>query len=322
MTHASGGGAGADQAGADQTDARHDGAGDVRCPLCGATGTFVWKASSITGDLVPEDLAITDSRYGTTLPLLQCRSCGFRFADPRTVPDLIELYGALDDPAYTDTAGVRRVQQRTLIEGLRRHRPDARTLLDVGAANGLLVDEASRAGMHAVGVEPSEALAAEARARGVEVHTGVLPHPDLADRQFDVVTLIDVIEHVPDPVGLLRLARARLAPGGCILVVTPDIASLAARALGRRWWHLRLAHVVYFTRGTLTRALAAAGLNAEQWWRPGWVFEVGYLTERLGEYVPPLGTFASRHADSSLMHRSVPLNLYDSLAVIATPASS
>jgi SAM-dependent methyltransferase len=296
-------------------------AGDVRCPLCGATDAVVWKASSITGDLVPEDLAITDSRYGTTLPLLQCRRCDFRFADPSTVPDLLALYGALDDPAYSDTAGVRRVQQRTLIDALRRHRPDAHTLLDVGAANGLLVDEASRAGMVGVGVEPSETLAAEARALGVDVHTGVLPHPDLADRQFDVVTLIDVIEHVPDPVDLLRLARARLAPGGCVMVVTPDIASLAARALGRRWWHLRLAHVVYFTRVTLTRALATAGLVPEQWWRPGWVFEVGYLTERVGEYVPPVGTFASRHADASLMHRSLPLNLFDSLAVIATPTA-
>ena len=140
-------------------------------------------------------------------------------------------------------------------------------------------------------VEPSAALSAEAREQGLEVLTGVLPHPEIADRRFDAVTLVDVIEHVPDPVELLRLARLQVAPGGCVFVVTPDIASLAARALGRRWWHLRLADVVYFTRATLTRALDAAGFVPEAWWRPGWVFEVGYLTERLGEYVA-----AGRHA--------------------------
>lgn len=291
-----------------------------RCPLCGRTETRVWKASSVDGDLVPEDLAITDSRYGTTLPILEC-SCGFRFADPRTVPDLVALYEALDDQAYSETADVRRVQQRTLVRDLLRRRPGTRTLLDVGAANGLLVEEATLAGLQAVGVEPSESLSAEARERGVDVLTGVLPHPELADRQFDAVTLVDVIEHVPDPVELLRLARARVAPDGCVFVVTPDIASLAARVLGRRWWHLRLAHVVYFTRATLTRALDEAGFVPETWWRPGWVFEVGYLTERVGEYVPPVGKLASRHDDSSLMHRSVPLNLFDSLAVVARPRS-
>jgi 2-polyprenyl-3-methyl-5-hydroxy-6-metoxy-1,4-benzoquinol methylase len=291
-----------------------------RCSLCRRTDARVWKASSVDGDLVPQDLAITDSRYGTTLAILEC-SCGFRFADPRTVPDLVALYEALDDQAYRDTADVRRVQQRRLVRELLRRRAGTRTLLDVGAANGLLVDEAARAGLQAVGVEPSEALSAEAREHGIEILTGVLPHADLADRRFDAVTLVDVIEHVPDPVELLRLAHAHVAPDGCVFVVTPDIASLAARALGRRWWHLRLAHVVYFTKATLTRALEVAGFVPETWWRPGWVFEVGYLTERVGEYVPPIGTLASRHEDSPLMHRSVPLNLYDSLAVIARPRS-
>lgn len=289
----------------------------VRCPVCGALGARVWKPSSVESDLSPDDLAITDSRYGTTLQLVQCR-CGFRFADPRAVPDLVALYEALDDQAYRETADVRRVQQRTLLEQLRRHRPDATTLLDVGAANGLLVEEAARAGMHAVGVEPSRVLAAEARDRGLEVHEGVLPHLALSAARFDVVTLVDVIEHVVDPVELLRLARAQLTDDGCVLVVTPDIASLAARALGRRWWHLRLAHVGYFTRATLTRALAAAGLVPVRWWRPGWVFEVGYLVERVGTYVPGVGGIATSHAESPLMQRAVPLNLFDSLAVIAS----
>ena len=61
------------------------------CPLCSRTEARVWKASSVDGDLVPEDLAITDSRYGTTLAILECSACGFRFADPRAVPDLVAL---------------------------------------------------------------------------------------------------------------------------------------------------------------------------------------------------------------------------------------
>ena len=129
------------------------------------------------------------------------------------------------------------------------------------------------------------------------------------------MTLVDVVEHVGDPVALLRACRGH-GSGGHLLVVTPDAASVAARWLGRRWWHLRLAHVGYFTRPTLTDALARAGLVAERWWRPGWVFEVGYLVERVGSYAPPAALGRPPHGKTSGPRRTVPLNLYDSLAVI------
>jgi SAM-dependent methyltransferase len=160
-------------------------------------------------------------------------------------------------------------------------------------------------------------LAAAARSRGLDVRTGVLPDAGLDARRFDLVTAIDVVEHVGDPVGLLECCRERLADAGRLLVVTPDAASIAARLLGRRWWHLRLAHVGYFTRATLTDALGRAGLVPERWWRPGWVFEIGYLAERVGSYAAPVGRAAARLDERAVMRRTIPLNLFDSLAVIA-----
>ena len=65
------------------------------------------------------------------------------------------------------------------------------------------------------------------------------------------MTLVDVIEHVADPLALLRGARDYVAPGGLVLLVTPDVDSVAARLFGKRWWHLRLAHVGYFNRRSL-----------------------------------------------------------------------
>lgn len=286
----------------------------LRCPLCGRADAPCWKRSDVDG-LVPEDLAITDRRYGTTLALHACR-CGFRFADPASA-DLLALYGALEDPAYEDGSETRAAQQAALLGRVRRVAPHARTLLDVGAANGLLVEAAATAGFVATGIEPSAALAGAAVARGLDVHRGVLPHPDLADRRFDVVTCVDVVEHVADPVGLLAACRDRCAPGGWLLVVTPDIGSVAARLLGRRWWHLRLAHVGYFDRTTLGDALRRAGCTPEVWWRPGWVFEVGYLAERVGTYLPPVGRFAAARRDRRWARMPVPLNLGDSWGVLA-----
>jgi len=288
---------------------------EVPCPLCGRTDHRAWKPADVEG-LASGDLAITDRRYGTTLALREC-VCGFRFADPRAVPDLVALYRDLDDPAYEAGEATRLAQQRALLERACRAAPGARSLLDVGAANGLLVEAAGAAGLDAAGVEPSASLAAAARRRGVDVRTGVLPLAELGERRFDLVTCIDVIEHVTDPVALLHACRERLAPGGRLLVVTPDAASVLARVLGRRWWHLRLAHVGYFTRRTLTDALRRAYLAPERWWRPGWVFEAGYLVERVGAYVPPIGRIGARARHARAMRAAVPLNLFDSLGVIA-----
>jgi 2-polyprenyl-3-methyl-5-hydroxy-6-metoxy-1,4-benzoquinol methylase len=285
------------------------------CPLCGSTSTTAWRPASLGRPLRGDDLAITDHRYGTTLELVAC-TCGFRFAPESAHIDLVALYAGLDDPGYEESADARRLQQRALLAAVRRAVPDARSLLDVGAASGLLVEEAERAGLVATGVEPSERLASTARERGLHVVTGTLA--DLPDGEaYDIVTLVDVIEHVSDPVGLLRDAAGRMSGGGCVLVVTPDLASVAARVLRDRWWHLRLAHVGYFTRATLSRALALAGLVPETWWRPGWTFEIGYLGERVGEYVPPARWVTRKAAGWAVLGWTIPLNVRDSWAVIA-----
>jgi SAM-dependent methyltransferase len=287
--------------------------------VCGGGGARAWKPSDLAGragGLQPSDLAITDDRYGTTLALLAC-PCGFRFADPREVPDLTALYARLDDPAYEAGSGPRGAQQRALVRAVLAERPRSASLLDVGAASGLLVREAEGAGLAATGDEPSAPLAAAARRAGLDVRTGTLPMALPDDRRFDVVCLVDVVEHVADPVELLAAATARLVPGGVALVVTPDVRSLAARVLGRRWWHLRLAHVGYFDRRTLATALDRAGLRPVRWWRPGWVFEVSYLADRVVRYLPPLRPVAARLRRGRLGRAAIGLNPRDSLAVLA-----
>lgn len=98
----------------------------------------------------------------------------------------------------------------------------AATLLDVGAGSGILVEEALELGFAAKGIEPSGSLQATAVQRGLPVTHGVLPNSEVAG-PFEVVTLIDVIEHVPDPVDLMRRIKSVMAPDGICVVVTPDV---------------------------------------------------------------------------------------------------
>jgi len=257
------------------------------CWICGSARIRRFKNVSPRRPLVPEDFLITDSDYGVTLGLVQCTECGFVFAEGEDLQHLVTLYEALEDPAYEDTQDARAHQMRWLLRRARRLHPGAKTVLDIGAGAGRLVAEARRAGYEAVGVEPIRALVESARRiNHIDLLQGVYPHPQLEGTCFDLVFLVDVIEHVADPVELIKACRGALSPGGILIAVTPDIGSLTARVLGRRWWHFRLAHVGYFSTRSMLCMTQRCGLRVIHRCRPVWFFRAGYLADRLQRYVP------------------------------------
>lgn len=288
-----------------------------RCWVCDSTRNELWKKRSMDRALDPEDLCITDSRYGVTLALRRCQDCGFIFADDREVGELYQLYERLIDPGYESTQASRLLQMQRLMDRVMPLCRAGGTWLDIGAGAGLLVSEARRRGFQAEGVEPSRSLVeAAARLHSLKIHQGLFPHPALGVSQFDVISLVDVIEHVSNPVGLLRDCEAALAPGGVLLVVTPDVGSLLARCLGRRWWHFRLAHVGYFDRQAFEMSASRAGLAVTGAFRPCWYFPIGYLWKRV---LSLIGLPAAARDASSGEQESgpvVPLNLMDSWAFL------
>jgi SAM-dependent methyltransferase len=283
------------------------------CWICGSPQLRLARRSLLDAPLTPDSFAITDAHYGRTPALDRCERCGFLQCSE--LAEVTPYYEALEDPEYEETRLARSAQMRRLLERLARVRaPRARDrLLDVGAGSGALVEEAARMGYRATGIEPSRWLQERALARGLDVARGTLPHPDRPG-PFDVITLIDVIEHVQDPVGLLRAVAPLLAPDGVVVIVTPDVRSLPARLLGWRWWHFRVAHVGYFDRRTLDLALERTGLRREHVSRPSWSLPLGYLWERLRAYLP---IPASWHLPAAADRIALPLNLRDSLFVIA-----
>ena len=279
------------------------------CWVCGSRNLTLAKTGTLPDDLGADAFRITDKDYGATADIYRCGDCGF--LECPDLPDVLDFYADMDDVGYEDTRDQRALQAGRLVKQLARAKPSGR-LLDVGAGSGILVNEALRAGYEAVGIEPSIALQKRAAAAGLPVKPGVLPDPALTG-PFDCVTLVDVIEHVPDPVGLLRDIAAVLADDGVCLPVTPDVKSLAARLMGWRWWHFRIAHIGYFDRATLTTAIEAAGLEVQTISRPTWYFPASYLAERVLAYAPrwlrpPVPKFLDR--------LTVPLNLFDSYTVL------
>ena len=224
--------------------------------------------------------------------------------------DVLRFYEGLEDSAYEAGREERGLQAHKLLEIARKLQPGG-WLLDIGAGSGMLVEQALQMGYRAQGIEPSAWLYKVAKQRGLPVHLGTFPHP-AATSPFDVITLIDVIEHVSNPVDLLRNIAESLSPGGIALIVTPDVSSVAARLMGWKWWHFRVAHIGYFNKRSLSLALDRAGLQLILKKRPGWYFSANYLWERTHRYLPEV----FRVAPPRLLSRVViPLNLRDSWLV-------
>lgn len=164
--------------------------------------------------------------------------------------------------------------QREVIEAEIRHIPKAKPgnkLLDVGCGNGEFLTLARLAGWDVVGVDFDPSAVKVARSRGIDVRQGSVGVIDPAKESFDGVTLSHVIEHVHDPLAVLRQCHALLKPGGWIWIETPNIDAQGHARYGANWRGLEPPrHLVLFSRDSLFRTLVQAGFNsiADQPYRP------------------------------------------------------
>jgi 2-polyprenyl-3-methyl-5-hydroxy-6-metoxy-1,4-benzoquinol methylase len=109
-------------------------------------------------------------------------------------------------------------------------------LLDVGCGNGDTLARLCSFGWSGVGVETDPKAAENARARhGLTVHLGQLGDLRFPEESFDAITMKHVIEHVHDPVALVRECLRLLKPGGRLVVVTPNVNGLGHRWFGENW---------------------------------------------------------------------------------------
>ena len=287
----------------------------TQCWICGGTSWKPFKASTLGHSITSEDFKITDAHYGHTGRIEQCVSCGFKqCAD---IDSVLKFYESLEDPAYDEGREQRGLQARKILEAILPYKKSG-SLLDIGAASGILLEQAARLGFDGVGVEPSRQLASRAVASGLKVHLGIFPHAEVKG-PFDIITLIDVIEHVPNPIQVLRDIADHLKPDGVGVLTTPDVQSLAARLLGPRWWHFRVAHIGYFNHETISRALAEAGLSVIKITRPAWYFTWDYAAERAMNYMPKPIRFK---LPAAARDHTIRVNFRDSLQVIFRKANS
>lgn len=235
----------------------------VACPFCSSTGA----ARIATG---------TDYEYDTTareFSFVRCSACALVYLTPRPVGSALSTiypaqYYAFDDEG-TGTGFVRwgrRVWELGKVRQFTRWlAPDARRVLDVGCGRGrflsLFADDRSRRWeLHGIDLDAN--AIGVARTRGFEAAVSDIMSFETTLR-FDLIVLQQVIEHLPDPRAALAKLWRLLAPGGVLVLETPNLAGWDFHLFQARLWggyHFPR-HFVLFTPATLCAVLRETGFE-------------------------------------------------------------
>ncbi|HEY4408131.1 MAG TPA: class I SAM-dependent methyltransferase [Xanthobacteraceae bacterium] len=248
----------------------------------------------------------------------QCRSCGLGRAedtgfDPHAYYTGDYFSGHRSD-GYSDYRAAEPVLRREFARSValvRDYCPTGR-LLDLGCAYGFFLKEAAPY-FDVAGIELAEEAAAACRSAGLNVLSGVADEANMARiGKVDVITLFDVIEHLPQPHETLALCERYLKPGGIIMITTGDFASPLARLAGARWRLMTPPqHLWFLTPESMRRSAAALGLSLERCDHPAKVVPLSLILfqvrRMLGFGGAPI-TAASRIG--------IPVNLFDAMRIV------
>ena len=169
------------------------------------------------------DRALTEEAYGAFRPeteviLFECHQCGFRFFDPRLAGSG-RFYEELEHAGYYVAE---RPEFRFALNLCRQE--NIRKLLDVGGGEGAFLDLAKAAGLETYGLELNQQAAELSAGKGHRMLSRPLEELSAQDLggPVDMLTLFQVVEHVPDPKSFLKAAAVLVRPGGLIVVAVPN----------------------------------------------------------------------------------------------------
>lgn len=247
----------------------------------------------------------------------RCGACGFRFATPEVNPNNHTSLQQFEESyiQYLAEQPEDYRNQTRLYSWMCEWCPlDGNSLLDVGCGSGNFVRFLRKRSVEAFGVEPSRALYDHFLQGDARIECGFLEESRWAlKRSLDVVTALDVIEHVAKPLEFLQSAAGCLKEGGYLFVTSPDVGSVTARLLGRSWHFYHDYHLSYFSPTTLFAAATQAGFRVLGVGHRGRLRSVGYISKYLREVVFRRKVWRGlRYFDRILL----PVNLLDVMYVV------
>jgi SAM-dependent methyltransferase len=233
----------------------------MNCPLC--------KSAA------PQQHArATDIEYFTSdreFSLYRCSTCDILYVDPMLENNLADIYPsnyyAFADGKVGLASTVKGWLDRRVFGRLaKRLQGETLHALDIGGGSGFLLDvlkSVDHRFTETVVVDIDAQAGKQAVAKGHEYFHGRFEEYTPGARQFDLILMLNLIEHVADPRLVLEKCRALLRPGGCIWVKTPNFDSLDARIFRNRSWagYHTPRHFVIFNRESFEKLAMECGLE-------------------------------------------------------------
>ncbi len=254
------------------------------------------------------------------IPIYRCPECGAGRAecnqfDAAAYYDSSYFNGERSDgySNYVQAANVLRAQFRKDVELLKKLGAPGRTLVELGCAYGYFLDEAKNASYQVSGVELCEDAVKSCNARGHDVFHGAVCRETMSRfPEADTVIMLDVIEHLPDPVAALEAVLNILKPNGLLLLSTGDFSSCIAKTTRSNWRLMTPPqHLWFFTPRSLTILCDRLGMDLVHLDHPWKKVPVGLIVYQALRYMttPP--------ALPAWMHRAgIPVNLFDAMRLV------
>ena len=229
------------------------------CPLCDAKDIAELLVADCTGHPLYKPALPPRQRW------MQCRACGHVFTDGYFSPAaLAVLFSATQEGQVPGTdAETQRYVWAKVLDAVQALRPPPGRWLDVGYGNGALMATAAEYGYTVVGLELRPESARRMQALGFEANELEILDYRPAEH-FDVVSMADVLEHMPFPKPALARARELLRPGGLLFLSMPNADAYLWRALNEAranpYW-AELEHYHNFGRARLHALLRESGFE-------------------------------------------------------------
>lgn len=208
----------------------------------------------------------TIERFDPPFSIYRCESCGLEMQHP--LPENPDLY--YDDGYYTGKSGFSyRDERRTehfddyvlkaRLKTIGRYVPPPADFLDVGCSFGAFVRQAGKQGYRARGMDVSSYAVNAARESGLDVVRGKPGTGNLAPESQDIITLVEVLEHLENPDSSLKELAAALRPGGLLLLQTANFEGLQAKRAGKDYHYYLPGHLYYYSTRNLESFLKKNG---------------------------------------------------------------
>lgn len=234
----------------------------------------------------------TSAGHRTHGRILKCLFCGLVFNETRhDAAKLLSFYSDVEDQTYLKNIDSRLKTFRYNFKKIKPHVPASGKLLDIGSYCGVALKVAQENGFETLGVEPSKwASQYSEDVMKQRVFQGTLKDLPPEDGPFDVITMWDVMEHLPHPIDEMKLIRSRLKPGGVFAFSTLFIDNWYPKIMNERWpWYMDM-HLFYFTQDSIQQLLTKAGLEVVHFQKYTHIITLEYLLIKLDA----LGVFGAK----------------------------